>query len=104
MDQSGKDSAAKAAWVTGGFALAGTVLTLLFAGPRISGEGAAQPAPAPFSATSPTTPPSTASTPTAATRTQPAALPDGLEGSWIGGVGKDSSRHLMLTKDAGYVL
>lgn len=27
------------------------------------------------------------------------SLPAGLAGSWIGGVGKDSSRHLMLTED-----
>lgn len=45
MDQTGKDSAARAAWITGGFALLGTVLTLVFAGPKLPGNGAAQPDP-----------------------------------------------------------
>ena len=86
MNQPGKDSAARAAWITGGFALLGTVLTLFFAGPKWAGDGGTSSGPI-------VNPPSSS-----------AALPAGLAGSWIGGVGKDSSRHLMLTEDAGYVL
>lgn len=32
MEQSQKDAATKAAWITGGFSLAGTLITLLFTG------------------------------------------------------------------------
>jgi hypothetical protein len=101
MDQSGKDSASKAAWITGGFALVGTVLTLIFAGPKMVGDGGNP-------SGSPQAPPSSSAVvpvpPVPPSQSPTSLLPDGLEGSWIGGVGKDSSRHLMLTKEAGYVL
>lgn len=86
-----KESSAKAAWITGGFALAGTVLTLLFSGP-LDPYRDRTPPPRDVSATF-SLPASTDS-----------VVPAGVEGQWVGGAQGMTNLRLTITRDASYSL
>jgi hypothetical protein len=91
MKEPNRDTSIKTAWITGGLALAGTVVTLVFTGPlaadRTPDEPNASPS-APFS-----------STPTLAGK-----VPAGVEGQWVGGGGYRSNLHPSISRDADYSL
>lgn len=86
MDQSRKDAGTKVAWITGGLALAGTVIAaVLTSGVPSSGNG-----------------PTTGPTPVLSTPTP--AVPAGVEGHWKGGGKISENFHLTIASDATWTL
>ena len=115
MEQSQKDAATKAAWITGGFALAGTLITLLFTGGVIRGTATGTESPSPSSPTSsnssvsPTSSNSSVVTePPPSTFTQtptPARLvPPEVVGNWYGGLQGQVNLHLRISDSANFLL
>jgi hypothetical protein len=117
MEQSHRDSTLTAAWITGGLALAGTVLTLTLQGSPGSGKDPGPLAPptsspiTPF-VSSPAIAPTTSSGPEIPERTPtesskvPAVSPmrQYLVGLWLGGEAPLYNIHLTITEDSAYVL
>lgn len=106
MEQSQKDAATKAAWITGGLALAGTVLSLIFANPEAKNLPPS-PSPNPSTATSTTAtmgPISSAPTETGSAPTPSRAVPEGVEGHWKGGGSISENFHLTIASDARWTL
>lgn len=124
MKQSSKDAATKAAWITGGFALAGTLITLLFtsgAAPKdlqpstattsISASGGPA-SPPTITATPTVTVTSTATVTSIATVTStvtvtatppPPLVPPEVVGRWAGGEAGKANFRLVITESADYL-
>lgn len=106
MEQSQKDAATKAAWITGGFALAGTVITLLFTSGVIGGTATGTESPPPSSTTSSNSSVATEPSPSTLTQTPtPAPLvPPEVVGNWYGGLQGQVNLHLRISESADYLL
>lgn len=113
MKQSSKDAATKVAWITGGFALATTLITVLFtSGSTMKVEPPPPPttsiipptttSPPPPTTTSP--PPSTTSPPpTTVTPTPTSLVPREVVGNWYGGAaGQPANLRITITESADY--
>lgn len=91
MEQSQKDANVKVAWITGGLALVGTVLTLIFNDPGPGTED------------SPPSPASTTISPTTTPPTSPMPVPPEVMGIWSGGAMGQINQHLSITASADYI-
>lgn len=91
MKEPNRDTSIKTAWITGGLALVGTVVTLIFTGPLAADRTPDQPS----------SPPSTASPSSPITTGK---VPAGVEGQWVGGGSYRSNLHLTISRDADYSL
>lgn len=99
MEQSQKDVNIKVAWITGGLALVGTVITLIFNNP---GPRKEDPPPPPTVTTiSPTTAQPTAPFTPIPTTTIP--VPPEVVGIWSGGAMGQTNMHLSITASADYI-
>jgi hypothetical protein len=107
MDQSQRDTAAKAAWITGGFALEGTLVTALFTSGTLAGfpaGGAPSPVPASSSTAYVGASSVVSSTPPPVTPTPTPLVPEGVEGHWKGGGAVSENFHLTIANDASWTL
>jgi hypothetical protein len=93
VEQSRKDTATRAAWITGGFALAGTLITLLFTSNVLAGS------PGGGTTSSPAADP-----PPVSISTPPPAIPEGVEGHWKGGGAISENFHLTIANDTSWTL
>lgn len=97
MEQSQKDAAIKVAWISGGLALAGTLITLFFTNDPFPED---PPPPPPTTSISPAPPPPPAPAPE-----PPAPLvPREVVGNWYGGPPGQANLRLRITESADYVL
>ena len=92
MEQSRKDTATRAAWITGGFALAGTLITLLFSSNVLGSPGGGT-----------TSPPPAGPSPVITSTSAP-AIPEGVEGHWKGGGAVSENFHLTIANDTRWTL
>jgi len=105
MEQSQKDAATKAAWITGGFALAGALISLLFTSGvlRETATGTASQPPSLFTSSSSVgaAAPTTTFTPTP---TPTPLVPPEVAGNWYGGLQGKVNLHLRISESADYLL
>lgn len=106
MEQSQRDAATKAAWITGGLALAGTVLTLIFT--NIEGHNPPiLPTPSPAETIStgvPADPIRSSPVQTSAAPTPAGPVPEGVDGHWKGTGAGSENFHLTIASDARWTL
>jgi hypothetical protein len=91
MKEANRDTSIKTAWITGGLALAGTVVTLIFTGPLAADR-------------TPDEPNASPSGPFSSITAAAGKVPAGVEGQWVGGGGHRSNLHLSISRDADYSL
>lgn len=107
MRQSQKDANIMVAWITGGFALVGTVITLLFTNGIIGpNPGGSPTSPPPTTITPPVTPstPTPPVTPPTPTPTVTPPIPPEVVGNWRGGAAGQVNLHLTITESTDFVL
>lgn len=91
MKEPNRDASIKAAWITGGLALAGTLVTLIFTGPLAADR-------------SPDTPDASLSARSSGITAPAGKVPLGVDGQWVGGGSYKSNLHLTISRDADYYL
>jgi hypothetical protein len=101
MEKKSRDSAVMTAWITGGLALAGTVITLIVTGPLASSPPPPTNAPPSTTTTASTTPAPTSKPAPPATES---SVPEGVEGQWVGGSGSRTNLHLVISRESEYLL